>query len=71
MSRSAHCRLMRFALGDRSSTGTDVQPKERDVGWLVYSMSVSADGFIETPGHELDWVIVDEALRYEVADGRS
>ena len=32
------------------------------MGRLVYSMSVSADGFIETPGHELDWVLIDEEL---------
>jgi hypothetical protein len=61
---------------DRAHHPDDVvavrQPiEERDVGRVVYSMSVSTDGFIETPGHELDWVVVDEALRYEVADGRS
>jgi len=27
---------------------------------VIYSMSVSLDGFIETPNRELDWVIVDE-----------
>lgn len=30
------------------------------MGRMVYSMSVSADGFIETPGRELDWVLIDE-----------
>ncbi len=29
---------------------------------LIYSMSVSLDGFVETPDHSLDWVIVDEEL---------
>ena len=29
---------------------------------VIYWMSVSLDGFIETPNRELDWVIVDEEL---------
>ena len=29
---------------------------------LIYSMSVSLDGFVETPNHEIDWVLVDEEL---------
>ncbi len=29
---------------------------------LVYSMSVSLDGFVETPSRSLDWVQVDEEL---------
>jgi dihydrofolate reductase len=29
---------------------------------VIYSMSVSLDGFIETPKREIDWVIVDEEL---------
>jgi dihydrofolate reductase len=29
---------------------------------LIYSMSVSLDGFIETYDHKIDWVIVDEEL---------
>ena len=29
---------------------------------LIYSMSVSLDGFIETPSHDLDWAIIDEEL---------
>jgi dihydrofolate reductase len=29
---------------------------------LIYSMSVSLDGFIETPNRAIDWVIVDEEL---------
>jgi dihydrofolate reductase len=29
---------------------------------LIYSMSVSLDGFVETPRREIDWVIVDEEL---------
>jgi dihydrofolate reductase len=32
------------------------------VGKLVYSMSVSLDGFVETPSRSLDWVLVDEEL---------
>jgi dihydrofolate reductase len=32
------------------------------MGRLIYSMSVSLDGFIETPNREIDWVIVDEEL---------
>jgi dihydrofolate reductase len=29
---------------------------------VIYSMSVSLDGFIETPNREIDWVIIDEEL---------
>ena len=29
---------------------------------VIYSMSVSLDGFIETPDRKIDWVIVDEEL---------
>ncbi len=29
---------------------------------LIYSMMVSLDGFIETPDHSLDWVLIDEEL---------
>ena len=29
---------------------------------LIYSMSVSLDGFVETPESGIDWVIVDEEL---------
>jgi dihydrofolate reductase len=32
------------------------------VGKLIYSMSVSLDGFVETPSRSLDWVNVDEEL---------
>jgi dihydrofolate reductase len=32
------------------------------VGILVYSMSVSLDGFVETTSRSLDWVLVDEEL---------
>jgi dihydrofolate reductase len=32
------------------------------VGRLVYSMSTSLDGFVETPGRSLDWVVIDEEL---------
>lgn len=29
---------------------------------IIYSMSVSLDGFVETPNREIDWAIVDEEL---------
>jgi dihydrofolate reductase len=32
------------------------------MGRLIYSMSVSIDGFVETPSRSLDWVLVDEEL---------
>jgi dihydrofolate reductase len=32
------------------------------MGKLIYSMSVSLDGFVETPSRSLDWVVVDEEL---------
>ena len=32
------------------------------MGRLVYSMSVSLDGFVETRSRSLDWVQVDEEL---------
>jgi dihydrofolate reductase len=32
------------------------------VGTILYSMSVSLDGFVDTPDHSLDWVHVDEEL---------
>ncbi|WP_448072522.1 dihydrofolate reductase family protein [Georgenia yuyongxinii] len=32
------------------------------MGTVVYSMSVSLDGFVETPSRSLDWVLVDEEL---------
>jgi hypothetical protein len=32
------------------------------MGKLVYGMSVSLDGFIETTSRSLDWVSVDEEL---------
>jgi hypothetical protein len=36
------------------------------MGRLVYSMSGSLDGFVETPNRSLDWVLVDEELHSEV-----
>ena len=30
------------------------------MGRLIYAMSVSLDGFVDTPDHSLDWVLVDE-----------
>ena len=32
------------------------------MGRLIYSMSVSLDGFVETPNRSIDWVHVDEDL---------
>jgi len=32
------------------------------VGKVIFSMSVSLDGFVETPSRSLDWVRVDEEL---------
>jgi dihydrofolate reductase len=32
------------------------------MGKLIYSMSVSLDGYVETPSRSLDWVLVDEEL---------
>ncbi|HLE04271.1 MAG TPA: dihydrofolate reductase family protein [Anaerolineales bacterium] len=32
------------------------------MGRLVYSMSVSLDGYVETPSRSLDWVLIDEEL---------
>jgi dihydrofolate reductase len=32
------------------------------MGTLVYSMSVSLDGFVETTSRSLDWVLIDEEL---------
>jgi dihydrofolate reductase len=32
------------------------------MGRLIYSMSVSLDGFVETPSRSLDWVQVDDEL---------
>ena len=33
-----------------------------NAGRLIYAMSVSLDGFVETPTRSLDWVLVDEEL---------
>jgi len=32
------------------------------MGRLIYSMSVSLDGFVDTPDRSLDWVLIDEEL---------
>ena len=32
------------------------------MGRLIYSMSVSLDGFVETPSRSLDWMLIDEEL---------
>jgi dihydrofolate reductase len=42
------------------------------MGRLIFSMSVSLDGFVDTPAHSLDWVRVDEELHREFnAEARS
>ena len=38
------------------------------MGRLIESMSVSLDGFVETPTRSLDWVLVDEELRAVIND---
>jgi len=35
------------------------------VGRLLFSMSVSLDGYVDSPTHSLDWVRVDEELHRE------
>ena len=32
------------------------------MGRLIYAMSVSFDGFVDTPSRSLDWVLIDEEL---------
>jgi dihydrofolate reductase len=32
------------------------------MGRLIYSMSVSLDGFVNTPSRSLDWVLIDDEL---------
>jgi dihydrofolate reductase len=32
------------------------------MGKLIYSLSVSLDGFADSPDHSLDWVLIDEQL---------
>jgi len=32
------------------------------MGRLIYSMNVSLDGFVDTPEHSLDWVVMDDEL---------
>jgi hypothetical protein len=36
------------------------------MGKVIYSMSVSLDGFVETPSRSLDWVLVDDELHKPV-----
>jgi hypothetical protein len=38
------------------------------MGRLLYSMSVSLDGIVETPSRSLDWVLVDEELHSVFSD---
>jgi RibD C-terminal domain. len=44
------------------AAGNPVQAGRIRMGRLIYSMSVSLDGFVETPSRSLDWVTVDEEL---------
>ena len=39
-----------------------MKPYDSPMGKLIYSMSVSLDGFVNTPSGSLDWVCVDEEL---------
>ena len=32
------------------------------MGKLIYLLNVSLDGYVETPGHSLDWTVVDDEL---------
>jgi dihydrofolate reductase len=45
-----------------SSTATRTFRRLRLMGTVVYSMMVSLDGFVETPDHSLDWVIIDDEI---------
>ncbi len=38
---------------------------------VIYSPMVSLDGFVESPTHSLDWVIVDEELHSYINDQQS
>jgi dihydrofolate reductase len=38
------------------------------MGKLIYGMSVSLDGFIDTPSHSLDWALVDDELHSHFND---
>jgi dihydrofolate reductase len=41
---------------------------EADVRKVIYGMMVSLDGYIETPGWEIDWILIDEELHKYVND---
>ncbi len=64
-------RLMDESAGGRPGPVMVNGPQQRDIsqsagltrmGRLIYSMSVSLDGFIETRDRSLDWITVDEEL---------
>jgi dihydrofolate reductase len=38
---------------------------------VIYGMMVSLDGYIETPGREIDWILIDEELHKYVNDRES
>jgi dihydrofolate reductase len=38
---------------------------------VIYGMMVSLDGYIETPGWEIDWILIDEELHKYVNDQES
>ena len=43
---------------------TPDETPDESKGRLIYGMSVSLDGFVETPTRSLDWVQVDECHLY-------
>jgi dihydrofolate reductase len=38
---------------------------------LIYGMMVSLDGYIETPGREIDWILIDEELHEYINEQES
>ena len=38
---------------------------------VIYGMMVSLDGYIETPGREIDWILIDEELHKYVNEQES
>ena len=45
-----------------SDRGTGHDRYDAPMGKVIFGMSVSLDGFVDTPSHSLDWVHVDEEL---------
>ncbi len=44
------------------TTKTTVQERGKKMRKLIYFTAASLDGYIETPDHSLDWVLIDEEL---------